>query len=81
MTERRADYIELAEIRVLLGKVVERLDNAIIALNKHEIADDKVADRVAILEGKEKQLNGRIIGLSAACTVIGFVIGKLPIHW
>ena len=78
MTDKK--YLDLPD-KVLLATILERLDNLVVHFEKHQDDDVKVSERVRILETKEARLDSRIILLSGCCTAIGFIAGKLPIHW
>lgn len=92
MEERRKNYIDLGNKLDALGKEVANnskeqaitnanLQNVLKMFHDHLADDKKTAEKVDGLITREARTDGRIIGLSAACTVIGFVIGKVTMKW
>ncbi len=92
MTERRTNYIDIAAKLEAVSKELStnskeqaitnsELQNVIKMFHDHLADDKETVRRVSVLENKEARLDSRIIGLSAACTAIGFIVGKLPIKF
>lgn len=90
--ERRSDYIDIASKLDTLSKELSNnskeqaitnteLQNVVKMFYDHLIDDKRTVEKVDGLLTREARLDSRIVGLSACCTAIGFIVGKLPIKF
>lgn len=88
----KSDYIDIAAKLEAISKELitnskeqaitnTELQNVIKMFHDHLADDKRTVEKVDGLLTREARLDSRIIGLSACCTAIGYIVGKLPIHW